>query len=289
MSRPPDLLEFHCDGATLGALRWPVGPESPIVLAIHGITSNAWSWDSVAHRLGGRATIVALDLRGRGRSYQQPGPFGMRRHADDIAAVIDRLGGPMVLAGHSMGAYAAMMTAERHPAAVAGLVLVDGGTPLVVPDGVDVDAHLEASLGPAIERLSVLWPNRISYRAMWTEHPAFADGIGPDLERDLLADLVEVEGGFRTAVDPQAVRHDGRELLADEEVRSLLERVPPATIIRAPFGLLGAPPPLIPDEMIERYHQHRWVEADGLNHYTVLLSPAGARLVADEVLAVVEA
>ena len=118
-----------------------------------------------------------------------------------------------------------------------------------------------------------MWPDRASYLAMWTAHPAYADGIRPDLERVLLADLTETDGGLRTTVDPAAVRLNGRELFADDEVRSALDRHPePATIIRAEFGLLGAPPPLIADDMIERYPQHRWIRADGLNHYTVMNS-----------------
>ena len=78
---------------------------------------------------------------------------------------------------------------------------------------------------------------------MWSQHPAFADGISVDLERDLLADLIEVDGGFRTAVNEEAVRVDGRELLTDHGVRELLDRRDsPTIIIRAANGLLGTPP-----------------------------------------------
>jgi hypothetical protein len=116
---------------------------------------------------------------------------------------------------------------------------------------------------------------------MWASHPAFADGISPDLERNLLADLVEVDGGFRTAVDEAAVRADGHDLLADHEVRTLLDRrTRPTTIIRAELGMLGSPPPFITDDVRAAYRQHRWIEGPGLNHYTVLNSAAGASLVA---------
>ena len=142
-----------------------------------------------------------------------------------------------------MGTYVALLLAERHPAAVRSLVLVDGGTALYLPDppvrddgtvtpkDEFIDEVLDVSLGPVIERLAKVWPDRASYRAMWAQHPAFVDGIGPDLERNLLADLTETDGGFRTMVDPAAVRLNGRELFADDEVRSALDRHPePATI-----------------------------------------------------------
>ena len=125
---------------------------------------------------------------------------------------------------------------------------------------------------------------------MWAQHPAYHEGIGVDLERNLLADLVEVPGGFRTAVSEEAVRTDGRELLADEEVRTLLERRDqPTAIVRAPAGLMGAPPPLIGDDVVERFPQHRWITVPETNHYTVLLGARGARVVADTILETVGA
>ncbi len=290
MATRPEFLSFDVDGATLGALRWPGIDGAATVVAVHGITANAWSWDPIAHHLAGGAHLVAIDLRGRGRSHEVPGPHGIRRYADDVAAVIEQLGGPLVVAGHSMGAFVALMTAERHPAAVKDLVLVDGGAPIDVDDGADIDAALEMTLGPALERLGKTWADRTSYYSMWSAHPAFAEGISIDLERNLLADLVEVDDGFRTAVDVAAVRHDGRELLADAEVRALLEMHPaPVTIIRAPNGLLGAPPPLISDDVVARHPRHRWIDVPDTNHYTVLMGPRGGPVVADTLRAAIAA
>ncbi len=284
MSTRPEFVDFDVGNATLGALRWPGLLGTPTVVAVHGLTANAWAWDPVVHQLSGGAEVIAVDLRGRGRSLDAPIPFGIRRHADDVAAIVDRVGGPVFVVGHSMGAFVAMMAAERHPEAVRDIVLVDAGPPIMSAAGadVDVDAALESSLGSAFERIGQLWPDRVSYHAMWSSHPAFVDGIGPDLERNLLAELVEVDGGFRVAVSEAAVRWDGRELLTDDEVRTLLDRrTTPTTIVRAEFGALGEPPGLIPAADCDRYPQHQWIEATGLNHYTVMNSATGAALVAD--------
>lgn len=286
MAQRPEFLEFRVDDVTLGALRWPGLLGTSTIVAVHGITSNAWSWDPVAHHLGGGAEIVALDLRGRGRSFDAVGPFGIRRHADDVAAVIGQLGAPALVVGHSMGAFVALMAAERHPEIVSNVVLVDGGTPLPRPMGpdVDLDAVLDSTLGPGIERITTTWPDRVSYEMMWASHPAFVDGISPDLERNLLTELVEVDGGFRVAVSEAAVRQDGRDLLADHEIRTLLDRRDErTTIVRAEFGMFGEPPGFIPPEERNRYPQHRWVEAQSLNHYTVMNSSNGATLVADAI------
>ena len=276
-----EFRNFDVDGTRLGALSWTGILGAPCVVAVHGITSNAWVWDPLAHHLAGTADLVAIDLRGRGRSFDAPEPYGIERHADDVASIVEQLGGPVVLIGHSMGAFVVEMVAERRPELVRDLVLVDGGTPLAPPADGDVDAALDRMLGPGIERIRTVWPDRVSYHAMWASHPAFGEGISPDLERNLLADLIEVEDGFRTAVRESAVRVDGHDMLTNDDVRHLLDRrQQPTTIVRAEFGMLGAPPPFITDDVRARYPQHRWVDAPGRNHYTVLNSAAGASLVA---------
>ena len=64
MSPTPESTSFDIDGATIAALHWPGLGEhlpdgTPTVVAVHGITANAWSWDPVAHALNG-----AIDLAG---------------------------------------------------------------------------------------------------------------------------------------------------------------------------------------------------------------------------------
>lgn len=282
MTTPPDFRTFSFDGASFGALHWPGIDGAPTVLAIHGITANAWHFDPLAHRLAGGAALIAVDLSGRGRSMGNPGPFGIRRHASDIVRITEALGHRVTLLGHSMGANVALMAAESSPELFEGVLLVDGGAPLppVAPE--QVDETLETTLGPAIERLRTVWPDRVSYQTMWAQHPAFEGELSIDLERNLLADLVEVDGGFRTAVNEAAVLVDGRELLADETVRTLLaSRSEPTTIVRAPNGLMGTPPPLIPDEVVASLPQHDWITVPDTNHYSILLGATGAKAVAD--------
>lgn len=278
----PDTLRIDVGGAELGVVRWRGVPGSPVVFALHGITANAWSWAAVARHLDGDVGLVAIDLRGRGASSHASGPYGMRQHADDVASVIERFSAaPAVVTGHSMGAYVAMCCAERRPADVAGLVLVDGGLALPLPDGMSPQEALDATIGPAIARLRHVWSDRVAYRTMWSEHPAFADGLTPEIERYVLSDLEPCEGGFRSTVSEEAVRFDGEELLTDDEVRGLLDRrSEPAIVVRAETGIMATPPPLLPAELIDRYPQHDWRTVAGTNHYDVLIGEAGAAAVA---------
>jgi len=282
----PQFIGLAGAAGDLAALRWKGIDGAPTVIAVHGITANGWHFDPFAHHLAGAADVVAVDLRGRGRSQGHPGPCGITEHGADIAAIADSIPGRVVVVGHSMGAYVALAAAEL-TTSIDDVVLVDGGAPLPLPPGtIDIDALIDATLGPSIERLRTTWPDRVSYQSMWAGHPAFFEGISIDLERNLLADLVEVDGGFRTAVREEAVRVDGRQLLADDHVRGLLgSRTEPTVILRAPAGLDGAPPPLIPDDVVAEFPEHRWIDVPRTNHYTVLLSPRGAGAVADSVRA----
>lgn len=282
----PEILTIDVSDTTIGAIRWGGRPDAPVAIALHGITANAWSWAAVARHVAGRATLVAVDLRGRGTSHDAPGPFGMRTHADDVAAVAAFLDVPrVVIAGHSMGAYVALTVAHRHPDLVHRLVLVDGGPPLTVPDGVAPEQAIDAIVGPAIARLDRSWPDRVAYRTMWAAHPAFAAGLTDEIERYLLSDLVPTDDGFRSCVDAAAVRFDGTELVVDAELRSQLDRLDrSATVVRATHGLMDEPPPFVAAEWIERLPQHDWRTVPDTNHYTVLVGERGAAAVAGAIV-----
>ena len=150
------LLNVAVDGGDLRVLLWGTGKR--VAVAVHGITASGMSWQAVARHMPPDWTLAAPDLRGRGHSRDLPGPYGLDRHARDVVAVLRHFGGRPVLAGHSMGAYVALLARDAHPELVRRLVLVDGGLPLPVPEGIDLDAALDATLGPAIARLGQTFP-----------------------------------------------------------------------------------------------------------------------------------
>lgn len=107
-------------------------PARRAVVLVHGLASNARLWDGVADALAARGHRVdAVDLRGHGRSDKPDDGYDVTTVADDLVAVVDRLGaGPddrPILAGQSWGGNVVVEFAARHPGAVAGVVAVDGG------------------------------------------------------------------------------------------------------------------------------------------------------------------
>lgn len=283
---PYDELAVPVEGGELHLGRW--GKGGSVVVAAHGITGNHRSWQAVARALADDVTLVAPDLRGRGRSAHLPGPFGMRTHAADLVAVLDHLGlERAVLAGHSMGAYVAAVAATSHPERWTSVILVDGGVPLPLPDGVDPDAMLAGVLGPALARLDMTFEHREAYHAFWRGHPALVErgAWNEDTEAWLDHDLVGQEPELRSSAALEAVRFDGTELLVDAEVRQAVFGLrQPAVLLRAPRGLLNQVPPLLPDELIDPLRARLPIRLEMLvedtNHYSIVLAPRGAQAVA---------
>ncbi|MET8702315.1 alpha/beta hydrolase [Kitasatospora sp. NPDC004723] len=288
----PERIGVPVPGGQLSVLRWPAAvPGAPTVVAVHGITANGLAWFEVARRIAGRATLLAPDLRGRGASRDLGGPYGLARHADDVAALIGGLDlGPTVVVGHSMGAWVAALAAVRHPELVGRVVLVDGAVSFPPPEGVSEGDALAAVLGPALARLSMTFPDRQAYREFWQRHPAFAAGWSAGIDAYTQGDLVGAEPELRSSCVLAAVETDGAQVLLDRDAAAAVHRLPcPGELIWAERGLLDQPQGLYDEKRLaavglDRTHP---VPASGVpdtNHYSILWGGAGAEAVARAVL-----
>lgn len=265
-------------GSLAGGIWCPDAPGVPI-LAVHGISATHRSWDTLAGALDDRR-LIAADLRGRGRSNSLPGPFGLERHADDLAAVLDAQGVDRAfVVGHSMGAFVSVRFAERHPDRVAGIVLIDGGIPVPNPAGIPPEELPAVLLGPALERLSMTFPDRAAYRGFWRRHPALGpywnDAIEAYVDYDVDGEEPLLRSSARAeAVAENAVQLDGADGYAD----ALLALPAPVDFFRAPRGLLDAAP-LYPEEVVtewaERMPQLVVHEVPDVNHYTIVMTAEG--------------
>jgi lipase len=276
-------------GGTLRVVSFGAGPRP--ALAVHGITANAMCWQAVARALPDDWTLYAVDLRGRGHSTALPGPFGFDAHARDLrqAAAALRLEQPTLI-GHSLGAYIALLAEDMHPGTFGPLVLVDGGLPLPVPADADLDALLAASLGPALQRLTETYPTMEAYLDFWRAHPALTNWT-MDVADYVRYDTTGEPGVLRSRANPEAVRADGRELLTgSDRISGALRRLSrPTPVLRAPAGMFGQPPGLLPEELVSYWQaqvpQLRVTTVPHTNHYSILFAPEAAASIAAQLAA----
>jgi pimeloyl-ACP methyl ester carboxylesterase len=110
------------DGTTIAYQRSGDGP--PLVL-VHGTAADHRRWAPVLPAFEQRFTVCAVDRRGRGNSGDTAG-YAADREFDDVAAVVDSLGEPVHLLGHSYGGLCALEAALR-TRAVRSLMLYEPG------------------------------------------------------------------------------------------------------------------------------------------------------------------
>ncbi|WP_246795985.1 alpha/beta fold hydrolase [Burkholderia perseverans] len=99
------------------------------VMFIHGWTCDSSDWMWQLPRFESRYRVLAVDLRGHGRSEVTPhGTYTQAHYIADIESVIGTksAGRKFVLIGHSMGAQIAARLAAKRPDLVGAVVSIDG-------------------------------------------------------------------------------------------------------------------------------------------------------------------
>ena len=132
--------------------------DAPLVIAVPGLSANMKSFDFIGEHVGGaNLQLVAVDLRGRGKSeITAPGTYGWINHASDVVEVADALGAEKFsVLGQSMGGAVAMEMARLAGHRLERLVLIDiCGVP---------DATTLPLIGAAVERLGAVYPSFAEY------------------------------------------------------------------------------------------------------------------------------
>jgi pimeloyl-ACP methyl ester carboxylesterase len=100
------------------------GPRERTFVLVHGLGGSHLNWVLVGPELSRWGRVLAPDLPGFGRSPRAGRSGRLTAQRAALARFIEEVaGGPVVLAGNSMGGGLAMMQAAVEPASVEGLVL----------------------------------------------------------------------------------------------------------------------------------------------------------------------
>jgi pimeloyl-ACP methyl ester carboxylesterase len=182
-----------------------------------------------------------------------------------------------------MGGFVAAAYVAEHDDRVRGTVLVDGGLPFPpLPEGVTTEQALNATIGPAAQRLTMTFASPEEYFDFWRPHPAFAGRWTPQLEAYFAYDL----DGDRSSVSLDAVRQDSVDLLDPDTAARRVASLPDGTLfLRAPRGMMDDAGGLYAAALVEQhvatYPEVEVRDVPETNHYTIVMSDVGARAVAD--------
>jgi len=106
------------------------GGAGPVVVLLHGAGDQAGTWHRVAPSLKRRFQLVMPDLAGHGESDPSEGTLSLGTLLIALEQVLEDIPGPYIpltLVGNSLGAWMAMLYAEKHPQRVTRVILIGGG------------------------------------------------------------------------------------------------------------------------------------------------------------------
>jgi len=143
-----DLYFKSHDGLTLYSRDYSGTESAATVICLPGLTRNSADFEELCESLAGEHRILAVDLRGRGRSDSDPNPLNYHpaTYAQDIGMLLKETDlSSAVFVGTSLGGLVSMTLAATMPEAVQGIVLNDIG-PEVNPAGlVRIQSYLANS------------------------------------------------------------------------------------------------------------------------------------------------
>ena len=124
MKREPAQHDFYGSQVRLTYFEWGRG-GTPAVLLVHATGFHARCWDRTVAALPDGLRVVAVDMRGHGRSDKQP-PYVWEAFGRDLEELVKGLElRDAIGVGHSMGGHCVTQVAARLPHAFARLLLID--------------------------------------------------------------------------------------------------------------------------------------------------------------------
>ena len=151
------------------------GPARLPVIAIHGLTRNSADFEVIAALIAASGRrVLAVDVRGRGKSDRAPDPMTYTPdvYARDVVALMEQLGiEKAVFLGTSMGGLITMALTAIKPRAIAAAMINDVG-PELAPEGL---ARIAAYAGQPI--VIETWADAAAYarRINETALPHYTD------------------------------------------------------------------------------------------------------------------
>ena len=112
------------------SLHYVAGGNGPPLLLLPGWPQTWWAYHKVMPTLARMHRVIAIDLRGMGRSEKPTGGYDKKTMGSDIAALVKALAlGKVDVVGHDIGSMVAYSFAAQYPELTRRLVLLDVAPP----------------------------------------------------------------------------------------------------------------------------------------------------------------
>ena len=140
-------LHLNCTGS---------GSPTVVLQPGGGDFSSVMAW--IAPAVAAHTRVCVYDRPGRGWSEPVDSPQDATQIATDLHTLLHRahVPGPYVLAGHSFGGLYVLTYADRYPADVTGMVLIDATNPATTADPAKAKVYDASSYDAATQRLQAL-------------------------------------------------------------------------------------------------------------------------------------
>jgi pimeloyl-ACP methyl ester carboxylesterase len=188
----------------------------PLAVLVHGVTASSRTWWRVGPWFAGAGwRVVAVDLRGHGKSPRATHGLGLEDLADDLHETVSALLKPKervdVLLGHSLGALAALELCREHGDLVERLVLEEP------PGSESIDfeeiAHgVEADVARAREAPEAHKREQLEENPLWSEGDSAAN----------VESLRDCDAGPVAAMVRNGLDYDLTTLVGSVEIPTLL-------------------------------------------------------------------
>jgi pimeloyl-ACP methyl ester carboxylesterase len=173
--------------------------DAPPMVLVHGGKDHARAWDGIAEALSDTYHVVALDLRGHGDSeWTIGGTYGLPDNALDVVKLIDLVGAPARVLGHSYGGSVSLIAAGTFPEHFASLAVIEGTHSLNPSEPQEMGPRWLRQWGDRVRSYESSTPRVYPDLAAAEERVRDAN---PKLPRDLSPHLTRwaarpVEGGY---------------------------------------------------------------------------------------------
>lgn len=169
-----EWLTQHRDKVKLACYEY--SRNGPPAILLHGLLGHAREWDDTAEWLSSTHRVIALEVRGHGRSERNPPSMRVEDLVEDVVSWAERLNMQrVVLIGQSLGGLVSFLVAARHSHLVKRLVVAEASP--------STDANAPARVRQWLRTWPTEFPSREAALAFFGGNSlrarAWTDGLEP--------------------------------------------------------------------------------------------------------------